>query len=372
MRRRASLTRFPEFPISGGIGIIAILVTLMSLAGKSHGSIEALTMNALALWDEPWRLVTSALPHADPLHLLFNVYWLWAFGTALEEVFGHVATFVVIVVVQVGAAAAEYALLSGGIGLSGVGFGLLGLVWVLSRRDPRFAGTVDAGTLRLFAIWFVFCCVVTVLDLWAFANVAHGMGFVLGALIGAIFTWRGVARLLPAVAVAALLAGALLGASVYRPDVNLSSSGADSAYLGYEAARAGRVHDAIRHYRRALELDGKNAGTWYNLGIALDEIDDDDASVAAFRTAHELDVIDPQFREGLRQMAEKRGHALIQQRDFRGAEALLREALRVGGDRAATLWTLAFALESLGQHDEAKQLHERARALDPAPRPPAP
>ena len=38
------------------------------------------------------RLLTSALPHGGIVHLLFNVIWLWIFGTAIEAVWGPVRT----------------------------------------------------------------------------------------------------------------------------------------------------------------------------------------------------------------------------------------------------------------------------------------
>jgi membrane associated rhomboid family serine protease len=364
--RPASITQLPSFPIAGGLGLMAVLVTLMSAAGKSHGSIEALTMNALAFWDEPWRLATSALPHADVFHLLFNVYWLWTLGTIIEETFGHVATFLIVLVLQVGSSAAEYALLHGGIGLSGVGFGLLGLLWVLSRRDPRFAGALDPGTLRLFAIWFVFCCIVSALDVWRFANIAHGMGFVLGVVLGeAITRARLVPRLLLGAALSVLLAAALLGASLFRPDINLSSSGSDSAYLGVNAAQAGRHDDAIRHFRRALELDPRDARTWYNLGLVLATTKQPDDSVAAFRRAHELDVVTPVFREGLRYATAARAQELLQDKQYARAVELYRESLAVGGEDAASLYNLAYCLDQLGQPDEATRNRQRALQLDP-------
>ena len=42
-----------------------------------------------------------------------------------------------------GSAAAEYAFSQGGLGLSGVTFGLFGMLWMLARNDRRFADGVD-------------------------------------------------------------------------------------------------------------------------------------------------------------------------------------------------------------------------------------
>jgi membrane associated rhomboid family serine protease len=39
---------------------------------------------------QPWRLITSAFLHANPLHILFNLYALYIFGPVLERFLGRV------------------------------------------------------------------------------------------------------------------------------------------------------------------------------------------------------------------------------------------------------------------------------------------
>ena len=70
--------------------------------------------------------------------MAFNDYWLWIFGTVLQEVFGHIKTLALFVRFAVGSSALKFSILSGGVGLSGVGYGLFGLLWILSGRAPRF------------------------------------------------------------------------------------------------------------------------------------------------------------------------------------------------------------------------------------------
>ena len=60
----------------------------MRLMAHDPNYIAPLVMDCRAWKGQPWRLVTSALPHVDLLHLAFNLYWLWAFGTTVEGVFG--------------------------------------------------------------------------------------------------------------------------------------------------------------------------------------------------------------------------------------------------------------------------------------------
>src|SRR5439155_25951067 len=116
--------------------------------------IGPLVMDARAWHGQPWRLASSALPHIDLIHLAFNLYWLWVFGTLVESVLGHWATAGLMLLFAVGSCAAEYALFDGGVGLSGIGYALFGMLWVLAPRDPRFAGAVDRQVIALFLGWF--------------------------------------------------------------------------------------------------------------------------------------------------------------------------------------------------------------------------
>jgi membrane associated rhomboid family serine protease len=77
------------------------------------------------------------------LHLAFNVYWLWILGTVIERIYGHTKTMLLIVLFAVGSSSLDFALARGGGGLSGVGYGLFGLLWILSMRDDRFSDAIN-------------------------------------------------------------------------------------------------------------------------------------------------------------------------------------------------------------------------------------
>src|SRR5450432_2538036 len=136
MRRPPSWHEFPRFPVTAGTIVLAVIASGLYWSGQDVSVLMA--GPGIRQW-QLWRLLTSVLLHANLIHLLFNVYWLWIFGTLVEDVYGHGRTLAFFVIVAVGSSAAEYAFLSGGIGLSGVGYGLFGLLWTLSaaRRDPR-------------------------------------------------------------------------------------------------------------------------------------------------------------------------------------------------------------------------------------------
>jgi membrane associated rhomboid family serine protease len=79
----------------------------------------------------PWQLVTYAFLHGSVLHLAFNMFALYMFGSAIERVFGtrRYATFYFVSVVSAAITQLVVAMMSGAvyptIGASGGVFGLL-------------------------------------------------------------------------------------------------------------------------------------------------------------------------------------------------------------------------------------------------------
>jgi membrane associated rhomboid family serine protease len=64
-------------------------------------------------------------------------------------------------------------------------YGFFGFLWVLQRRDPRFADAMDDRTAGLFVAWFFLCILLTVSQVLRVGNVAHASGAAIGALVGA-------------------------------------------------------------------------------------------------------------------------------------------------------------------------------------------
>ena len=292
MRHPPRWREFARYPATAGTAVLALGVTI---AWWSKADISSLFANAEIRRGELWRLLTCTLPHVDVLHLAFNLYWLWVFGTLLEEVYGHLRTAALFVLFAVGASALDFAFDRGGVGLSGVGYGLFGMLWVLARRDPRFHDAVDQRTVNLFLAWFVFCIVTTVTNILPVANIAHGAGLILGVLVGTAIATP--ARRLHAVAGAtALLLFGIWGATLGRPLLNLSpESGYEEAKWGYEALMANRDKEAARWLRDAVTYRRQTPQSWFNLGIAYDRLGNKSAAHAAYQRAHDLDPNNPEY-----------------------------------------------------------------------------
>jgi membrane associated rhomboid family serine protease/TPR repeat protein len=295
MRPAPRLSEIPRYPVVAGTALLAIGVTL---AWWARMDVSPLFETAMIRRGELWRLVTSIFPHGGILHLAFNIYWLWVFGTLVEETYGHLKTAVLILLFAAGSGAWEFALASGGIGLSGVGYGLFGLIWMLSRHDQRFKDAIDTRTVQLFVGWFFFCIVATVTNVMPVANIAHGAGAVLGILAGLTISMPD-NRGLTAAGLGAVLFVGLWGATLGRPRVNLSRSGGyEEAKWGYDALLAKKNQEAVRWFRDAVAYQPKVSEFWYDLGVACERSGNQREALAGYRKAAELGEASAQYYLG--------------------------------------------------------------------------
>lgn len=81
----------------------------------------------------PWQLVTYALLHGNLMHLFFNGFAIWMFGSQIEHYWGEKRYSIFIIVCIIGSGLAN-AMLSnvGAVGISGAVYGLLvafGMMW---------------------------------------------------------------------------------------------------------------------------------------------------------------------------------------------------------------------------------------------------
>jgi membrane associated rhomboid family serine protease len=293
MRAPPKLKEFPRYPVVAGT---AMLATAVTIAWWAKVDISPLFESAMIRRGELWRLVTSILPHGGTLHLLFNIYWLWVFGTLIEEIYGHFKTAALFILLAAGSGAWEFALASGGIGLSGVGYGLFGLLWILSRHDERFRDAIDSRTVQLFVVWFFICIVTTLTHIMPIANIAHGAGAILGILIG-IAIAKPDNRALAIAGVATVLIVGIWGATLGRPKINLSgTAGYEEEQWGYDYLRANKNQEALKWLRDAATYQPKNALYAYNLSIVYHRLSDDRAALASLRVAAEQGDADGLYR----------------------------------------------------------------------------
>lgn len=140
---------------------------------------------------EPWRVVTAALLHGDVLHLVFNLLWTWQLGTLIERHLGSVVTLLLFAVLITVSGIAQLLLDGPGIGLSGMVYGLFGLLWVARRRGLPLGYALSDSIVRLFVAWFFIAILLDYLGMMRIGNVAHGSGAIAGAILGLLLPRRG-------------------------------------------------------------------------------------------------------------------------------------------------------------------------------------
>ena len=152
--------------------------------------------------------------HGDFMHLAFNLYWLWTFGSVIEAHLQRGFWVSLFLGCAVFSSAAQLAFCGEtGIGLSGAVYGLFGFMWFAKPRYPAFAAVLTRNVIMLLLGWLVLCVALTYAKAYLVANAAHVAGLVAGSVIG----WLAVrSRRAPIFACGALIVIALASA-VYAP-----------------------------------------------------------------------------------------------------------------------------------------------------------
>jgi membrane associated rhomboid family serine protease len=130
-----------------------------------------------------WRLVSSMFLHAGLLHIAFNSYALWIFGTVVEQELGRVRFVLIYFATGIVASAASYAFGPNavGVGASGAIFGIFGAFVAYNYRRRHMA--IAAARLRS-AVTLVILNMVLAFSIPGIDWRAHVGGFIAGLFAG--------------------------------------------------------------------------------------------------------------------------------------------------------------------------------------------
>ncbi len=273
LRKLADLPRNPPVTTIAVIVCIALFVLVnRDAAGDSQAALESAGWrDAHAIWDgQWWPLATTAFLHYEVWHLAFNIYWLWVLGGRLELIIGSKKFLAFILGAAFFSSAMQLAFSSNtGIGFSGVGYAIFGLMWFSRATHPEFSAALSPGTCQLFIVWMFGCMFMT----WAgdvrIGNAAHFSGLVFGVIASPLLTRPGWRR--PAMTALTLC---LLFAAV-----TLVWAPWNSDWLGYQGYRAhmkGEYQQAIDLYAAALSRDSRSDWLRENLELARQALEEND------------------------------------------------------------------------------------------------
>lgn len=202
--RRRVRTRQSLFPKLGGYGVgpltfglifLCIAVAVYSKLGYDRESLKGLFLadpeNANGTFlpevraGDYWRLISPIFIHFGPLHLLFNMMWLYQLGCMIEARRGTFQLALLVTVTGTCPMLAQYLASGPGYvgGMSGVVYGLAGYVWMRGKYDRASGLYLDAQSIQWLLIWLVICYSKLVGNV---ANTAHIAGLVIGVVWGRV------------------------------------------------------------------------------------------------------------------------------------------------------------------------------------------
>jgi membrane associated rhomboid family serine protease len=158
---------------------------------------DANAINAFEVADgEWWRIFTSAFFHLGPIHLLFNMYVLYLYGSLVERMYGPIEYAVIYLLCAAGGSVFTILVdpVQSAAGASGAIFGLVGLLFLVSRRHHAVLGrearmmVAGIGTYVVYLLIFTF--IVPGIS-WT----GHLGGLAVGAALGFFLPPTGVATL---------------------------------------------------------------------------------------------------------------------------------------------------------------------------------
>ncbi len=149
---------------------------LFAIGGKINQYIKA---------GELWRLITPVLLHGSILHIVFNMYALFAIGSSLERFFGHTRYLTLYLVGGfAGNVLSYYFSPNPSLGSSTAVFGLLAAEGVFAYQNRKFFGdrarTIIINTVSVAVVNFLIGLSGQGIDNW---------GHLGGLFGGLIFTW---------------------------------------------------------------------------------------------------------------------------------------------------------------------------------------
>jgi GlpG protein len=146
---------------------------------------------------ELWRLATPIFIHYGPVHIVLNLIWLYSFGSVIEDRRGTGFMLLLVLALAVSSnigqaveiSVRQQIALFGG--MSGVGYGLFGYLFVKSRFDSRERYYLSPGTTFMAMLWLALCILRDVPPFASLlegtippiANSAHVVGLMMGAAI---------------------------------------------------------------------------------------------------------------------------------------------------------------------------------------------
>ena len=171
------------------VGLFIVDGVLSSGASFSRGigplGDQHLINGAFVASGEWWRIFTSAFFHLGPIHIAFNMYVLYLYGPVVERMYGPVEYALIYLLCAVGGSVLTILVDPSAFaaGASGALFGLIGLLFVVSRRHHAVLGPQARRMMAGIGGYLVFLLIFTFV-VPGISWTGHLGGLAVGAILG--------------------------------------------------------------------------------------------------------------------------------------------------------------------------------------------
>ncbi|MFN8578703.1 MAG: rhomboid family intramembrane serine protease [Candidatus Sericytochromatia bacterium] len=144
------------------------------------------------LWaGEVWRIFVNLFHHGGILHIFFNLYALYYFGSFTEKYLGSFKLLLFIFFCGLcQEIVCQLTIEQGAIGLSGIIFGLFGFLYIVSKFDEEIALIITPSLSKAMFIQLFLFIPLTYFELINIANVGHFSGLIYGILFALAFYYN--------------------------------------------------------------------------------------------------------------------------------------------------------------------------------------
>jgi membrane associated rhomboid family serine protease len=145
---------------------------------------------------EWWRIFTSAFFHLGLIHIGFNMYVLYLYGSIVEHMYGPIEYLVIYLLCAAGGSVLTILVdpVQFAAGASGAIFGLIGLLFVVSRRHHAVLGREARSLIGGIGGYLVFLLIFTFV-VPGISWTGHLGGLAVGAILGFLLPPTGVATM---------------------------------------------------------------------------------------------------------------------------------------------------------------------------------
>jgi GlpG protein len=200
--RRRIHTRKSVFPKMGGYGVgiltyalivISVIMFVYTKFGTDQDACRPFLISDPELSQgglpevsagQFWRLFTPIFLHFGPIHIIFNMMWLYQLGCMIEARRGSLQLLGIISFVALISNVAQFMVTRHAAfgGMSGVVYGLAGYVWIRGKIDRSSGLFLDRQSSIILLVWLVICYMGWIPNV---ANTAHLAGLIAGLICGA-------------------------------------------------------------------------------------------------------------------------------------------------------------------------------------------